>query len=240
MPSEDNDLSVMTKKKLQTLKEGGKKPKRPSRLASKEIRGSSNGSSSVSEMLEEASSKSSPTDGSNINGLVEPSTSCRQEKQRQNPFSLELASISAEESSTNRRADWSHSLSPRLQDEGRKNPFSLPSVKSPTPESFPTTHISPELPHTPPAKASSLSPSSKRVIQLNGNDSSGDDSDYVPPTKRNKIQKLSSPRHSPKAIFTSPKKLDREKLSVRRVELEDERRKLPIWTGIPLFVVISH
>ena len=102
----------------------------------------------------------------------------------------------------------------------RQNPFSLPS--------FPRSSPLNGGPLTPPRNDSSL-PSSKRVVQFE-DDFSDDDPDYSP-TKR-KASKF-SPRHSQSPKGISPKKVNRkDQLESRKRDLEEERRRLPIWTGI--------
>ena len=111
----------------------------------------------------------------------------------------------------------------------RRNPFSLASVKSP----FSGANTPPDRRPKDTRENSSSPLSSKRVVQFNELDISDDDLDYSPPSKRKGI--LSSPRHtlSPNGTLASPKKVsNREKLSVRKRDLEEERRRLPIWTGI--------
>jgi hypothetical protein len=120
----------------------------------------------------------------------------------------------------------------------RQNPFALPVIKSPSLAAPSVTNASLEMPVTPPPKPSSLSISVKKVVQFK-EDGSSDDSDYSPRAKRKRLPPMSSPRHSqsPKGLPASPKKVStREKLLNRRRELEEERKKLPIWSGILLLL----
>ena len=96
---------------------------------------------------------------------------------------------------------------------------------------------SPTTPSTPPHKPPSLPSSAKKVVQFNEDDSDDDDDLEYIPSKRKKHGKFHSPRtpQSPKFSLTSPKKVSRkDHLEARVKELEYERRKLPIWTGICL------
>jgi HrpA-like RNA helicase len=91
----------------------------------------------------------------------------------------------------------------------------------------------PSVHTTPTPKASPILSSPKKTVQVNGDDSSDDDVDYSPPVRRKGFTKFSSPRHAPKALVTSPKKVgNRVKRLNRKEELEEERMKLPIWTGM--------
>jgi hypothetical protein len=125
------------------------------------------------------------------------------------------------------------SLSPGTN---RQNPFSLPHIQSPSYVSG-AKNESAKLPVTPPQKPSSLTSSPKHVVQLKDDSSDDDDDDdYSPRVKRKGMLKFSSPR-SPKT-HGSPKKVStRDKLLNRKRDLEEERRKLPIWTGIPFMII---
>lgn len=112
----------------------------------------------------------------------------------------------------------------------RINPFSILAQQSDD-----TSHAnSPTTPSTPPQKPPLLPSSVKKVVQFEDDDSDDDDFEYIP-SKRKKHGKLQSPRtsQSPKSPLTSPKKVSRkDHLEARVKELEYERRKLPIWTGM--------
>ena len=114
----------------------------------------------------------------------------------------------------------------------KRNPFAMPkqNSKSLSAEKVPSPTAKEQSPAT-------LSPSKKNVIEFNDSDESEEDSDYSPQPKRKQLSLLSlSPRHSssPKGQLASPKKVNnREKLLNRRGELLAERRRLPIWSGIP-------
>ena len=112
----------------------------------------------------------------------------------------------------------------------RINPFSILAQQSDD-----TSHAnSPTTPSTPPQKPPLLPSSVKKVVQFEDDDSDDDDFEYIP-SKRKKHGKLQSPRtsQSPKSPLTSPKKVSRkDHLEARVKELEHERRKLPIWTGM--------
>jgi hypothetical protein len=116
----------------------------------------------------------------------------------------------------------------------RQNPFSLAGGKSPfsgaddPADSQSNKHVSP------PQKLSSPT-SPKKIVQFNEDDITDDDVEYTPPAKRKAL--LTSPRLplSPNGTFASPKKINnRDKLQIRKRDLEEERRRLPIWTGIAL------
>jgi len=163
----------------------------------------------------------------------------KKRKYRNIPFSLESskAAFSAAQSLCNGGSDPSASLSPRGQEDTRQNPYFLPSVKSPVSETPKRTNDSLEPPQTPPPKSSPQGSPSKRVIQFSEDSSQDNDSDYKPHVKRKKRLNLLSPRHSqsPKALTTPVK---REELASRKLELEYERKKLPIWTG--MFYLSCH
>ena len=117
------------------------------------------------------------------------------------------------------------------QSRKRKNPFSMASngtfggtVAPPihVPKSSPSSHIE-----------TSVSLPSKKIVQFRDSDDS-DDGEYTPKRKPKEF-KLLSPRHAKlaKAGLSSPKKVEnREKLLNKRRELQEEREKLPIWTGL--------
>ena len=104
----------------------------------------------------------------------------------------------------------------------RQNPFSLPSFSG----AHSPTNGGPVTPQN-------LSPSpssSKKVVQFD-DDISDDDPDYSP--SKRKGSKF-SPRHSQSPKGISPKKVNKkDQLESRKRDLEEERRRLPIWTGIP-------
>lgn len=117
----------------------------------------------------------------------------------------------------------------------RKNPFSLQPVNGTNSGTSAITDTTASVPTMRTPKASPIMPLSRRTVQLNRDDSSGDDFDYSPPVRRKGGAKFSSPRHTPKALVTSPKKVgNRVKRLNRKEELEEERMKLPIWTGMRL------
>jgi hypothetical protein len=104
----------------------------------------------------------------------------------------------------------------------RQNPFSLPSLSvAPGPTSGgPVTQTQNHSPS---------SPSSKKVVQFD-DDISDEDPDYSP--SKRKGSKF-SPRHSQSPKGISPKKVNKkDQLESRKRDLEEERRRLPIWTGI--------
>ena len=115
-------------------------------------------------------------------------------------------------------------LSGNLSKVARQNPFSMPSssgAQDPTDEGLVTQPQN----HSP-----SIS-SSKKVVQFD-DDISDDDPDYSP--SKRKGSKF-SPRHSQSPKGISPKKVNKkDQLESRKRDLEEERRRLPIWTGIPL------
>ena len=90
---------------------------------------------------------------------------------------------------------------------------------------------------TPPPRSPPSSTPTKKTVQFKDSEDS-DDSDFTPKTKRKTRPKLLSPKHgpspvSPKVAPLSPKKIStKSKLLDRKRELELERKKLPIWTGI--------
>ena len=107
----------------------------------------------------------------------------------------------------------------------RQNPFSLPS--------FSGTGGSTNGSVIPPQNHSPSALSSKKAVQFHG-DISDDDSDYSP--SKRKGSKF-SPRHSQSPKGISPKKVSKkDQLESRKRDLEEERRRLPIWTGIPRFL----
>lgn len=115
----------------------------------------------------------------------------------------------------------------------RTNPFSMSTENTPTPKRSPPTPTKAGVLTPAPSISKSTLLSSKRVVQFHGSDDS-DDSEYVPQSKR-KESTLLSPHlgKSIKGNLLSPKKVDnREKLLNRKRELQEEREKLPIWTGM--------
>jgi hypothetical protein len=107
----------------------------------------------------------------------------------------------------------------------RQNPFSMPSVS----EADGPTNGGPV---TPPQNHSPSPSLSKKLVQFD--DDISDDSDYSP--SKRKGSKF-SPRHSQSPKGISPKKVSKkDQLESRKRDLEEERRRLPIWTGIlPVF-----
>lgn len=120
----------------------------------------------------------------------------------------------------------------------RSNPFVLPSSGSKTIlKNGGTVSIQQNIVTSPPSSPASAQSSLKKTVEFHASDSSEDDQEYSPPKKRKLLGNISSPRHSQspvgKAILASPKKVaNREKLLQRRQELQDEREKLPIWSGM--------
>lgn len=116
----------------------------------------------------------------------------------------------------------------------RSNPFSM-STGTDSAVVNGTADDQSKGPVTPPPKSPTSPHSSRRVVEFRNGDSSDDDPDYSPPVKRKDFGKFTpSPRHSQKVkVLSSTKKLvTKEQLKERARELEEERSKLPIWTGI--------
>jgi hypothetical protein len=129
--------------------------------------------------------------------------------------------------------------SPKSSKPRRQNPFSLAGVKSPF-SGADDLADSESKKHVSPSQKLSSPTSSKKIVQFNEDDITDDDVDYTPPAKRKAL--LTSPRLplSPNGTFASPKKINnRDKLQIRRRDLEEERRRLPIWTGIALESFLS-
>ena len=125
------------------------------------------------------------------------------------------------------------------QEERRPNPFTIPSTNTqdtPTNSPKPASRASPSTPLSEQSR-------SKRVVKFNGGDSS-DDSDFSPKDKRRISAKHSVGRHSqsPKAVHVSTKKIsNKDNLNRRKRELEEERKKLPIWSARePLLKMIEE
>jgi hypothetical protein len=118
-----------------------------------------------------------------------------------------------------------------LQGEKRMNPFALPSAPS-LKATENSLNLTPPL-SSPQVSTSTPSPT-KKVIQFQDDDSD-DSGQFLHPAKRKvSTEKLSSPRLSQnsKVVLASPKKIPPKVLLLRRKqELEEERKKLPIWSG---------
>lgn len=119
----------------------------------------------------------------------------------------------------------------------RVYPFSIPVASSNAPvngESASTIQQN-SLPTTPPPQTPSSAPSlSKRTVHFHGSVDSSDDEKYSSPKERKLLANSPSPRHvsNPKALLLSPKKIaNSQKRAEKKLELQDEREKLPIWTG---------
>lgn len=116
---------------------------------------------------------------------------------------------------------------------GKKlNPFRIPSATS-------VNALKNASEMTPPLSSpqvSTVTPSpTKKVIQFHGDDSDDSDQPVVPAKRKISLGKLSSPRLSQnsKGVLASPRKVPaKEQLLKRKRELEEERRKLPIWSGM--------
>jgi hypothetical protein len=107
----------------------------------------------------------------------------------------------------------------------RQNPFSLPS--------FSGAGGSTNGPLITSQNHSPTTLSSKKAVQFDDG-ISDDDSDYSP-SKRKGLK--FSPRHSQSPKGISPKKVSKkDQLESRKRDLEEERRRLPIWTGILRFL----
>jgi hypothetical protein len=120
-----------------------------------------------------------------------------------------------------------------IQGEKRLNPFTIPSASSVNP-------IDNSLKMTPPLSSPQVSTSTpspaKKVIQFQDDDSDDSDLPAFSPKRKISLGKISSPRHSQnsKGVLASPRKVPaKEQLLKRKRELEEERKNLPIWSGMP-------
>ena len=126
------------------------------------------------------------------------------------------------------------------QNEGRTDPRprneaqgTHPSTPPPTPKA--TTNGAPKTPFKTPLRVqSSPSSSQRKVVQFNAQPDEDDpsDQDFTPSSGKRKNFKVPKIGHSPNRALTSPRKVpNKDELQQRKLDLMEERRKLPIWTG---------
>jgi hypothetical protein len=157
-----------------------------------------------------------------------------------NPFSLKQSAMTflfGEQTTNGTTA--STSISPPLPQ--KILPSSPPvTTDKPSPPHTPIKTVDPKTLETPSPSPKRKPPdSAKKLVQFIEDVSSDEnDDDYRPNKKRKQFTEPSSPRHTSKGLLNSPKKINRDQLLNRKAELDMERRKLPIWSGI--FPSIRH